>query len=65
MLFRSYPAKNYWDGEKWCYYDWFTNSPCGENLNKIVQWRGITYDAVIDSCKDEFDDLIENFESEE
>mgnify|MGYP003340878616 CR=1 FL=1 len=37
-----YPNKNYWDGEKWCFYNWYDNEPTGEVMNKIVQWRGIT-----------------------
>lgn len=41
-----FPGKSYWDGDKWCFYDWFSDTPSGEYaMKKKFQWRGITEDA--------------------
>ena len=54
-----YPSKSYWDGNKWCFYNWFDNEPYGEVSNKVTQWRGITEEAHQEALQHQLDKSLD------
>ena len=55
-----YPSKSYWDGNKWCFYDWFEDEHYGELVNKVTQWRGITEDDYMKTSLRDLQQTLDN-----
>jgi hypothetical protein len=58
-----HPNKIYWDGDTWLFYDFESDTGCGEFPNKIKEWRGITESQqTLNELTEQLKDMIENEE---